>query len=872
MRKCRFFLLFAFLSCVCFQLRAEDSKKVVVYLIQSYSSAIPCAKDWNNGISYQLEHHEDEIDLHVRYLQAKYWSYEEEKALLRNLTDTIIASKAALVITQGDEATASFLTSGHPRTSDIPVLVMGVQHPDSKLLEQYPHIFGYTCEPDYSKILEIATRMFPDKKEIFCINDDGYLSNQASLDFQRDWKTFCQKHPGYKLRVYDATKVNSFDLITKMTYPRYVGNSIAIIPKWSPFVTVLGKNSKCPYFTAEAMALRNGAYAALAPEPYQLGLDIGDLVLKYLNGTVTPVEFGLRPYRKDIMQFDYKQLKFFHTPDEIAIKEGKIINVSYYDKYHTEIVVALIVLLIAVAVMIVLTIASRRKQRTKQIEYLLQEEVQEKLLRQKEEFDNIFHSMSDCMATYTVESKIHYVNYTLRKLIRDEHFPIDELDSTKYNGLSAGTFYHIIYNEKNILDELIDKTLKTKEVVQLPKPCFVQIAGTHRAYPIAGCLFPVFSNNQITGVALSFRNIADEEINKSLFDLAVKNANIIPWRFAFSSGEFTFPMNSLEALGYGEKTSMTRSELRYKIHPDDLMYGEALFKGMQGDKTNTFQLRIVDIYGRYHWFEIRCTYMEGIINNQLSYNIVGVCQNIQQYKESEQVLIAAREAAEEADKMKTAFLANMSHEIRTPLNAIVGFTSILPDLLTSSSRAELDEMIQSVRMNSDLLLSLVRDVMDLSTIQSDSMNYNFNDYQLNTLLSTAYQVYGPNCPEGVEFQLVIPETNNINITTDDEKLDHILSNLLNNAFKFTTKGHVKLGYDVDTENNQVVVYVEDTGCGIPEEEQPLIFERFYKVNEFKQGAGLGLSLCRVIVENLGGQIRVQSTAGEGSRFEVCLPG
>lgn len=872
MRKGSVLLLFVLLSYFCFQLHAEDSKKVVVYLIQSYSPQVPCAKDWNNGILYKLQQQRKSIDLRVRYLHAKYWSYEEEKAILRNLTDTIISSKAALVITQGDEATASFLTSGHPRRTDIPVLVMGVQHPDYKLFEKCPHVFGYICEPDYLKLLEIATRMFPEKKEVFCINDDGYLSQQASIDFHRDWKIFNQKHSGYKLRVYDATKVYSFELITKMTYPRYVGQSIAIIPKWSPFVTVLGKNSKCPYFTAEAMALRNGAYAALAPDPYQLSLDIGDLLLKYLNRSIIPSKFGLRPYDKDIMQFDYKQLKYFHTPYELANQEGNIINISYYDKYRTEIVASLIILLIAFTVMTGITIVFRRKQHSKQIELRLQEEVQEKLQRQKEEFDNIFHSMNDCMATYTVDTKIHYINYTLRKLINGEHFSLDELDSKKYDGLPAGSFYHIIYNEKNILNDLIDKTLKTKKVVQLPKPSFVEIVDTHRAYPITGSMFPVFSNSEITGVALSFRNIADEEINKSLFDLAVKNAHIIPWRFAFSSGEFTFPMNSLEALGYGEKTSITRSELRHKIHPDDLRYGEALFTGMQGDKANVFQVRIVDIYGRYHWFEVRCTYMEGIINNQMSYNIVGVCQNIQQFKESEQVLIEAREAAEEADKMKSTFLANMSHEIRTPLNAIVGFTSILPDLLSSSSKAELDEMIHSVRTNSDLLLNLIRDVMELSSIQTDTMNYTFNDYHLSTLLSTAYKVYGPNCPVGVEFQLDIPEIDNVNITTDDKKLDHVLSNLLNNAFKFTTKGYVKLGCDVDKENNKVVIYVEDTGCGIPEEEQSHIFERFYKANEFKQGAGLGLNLCRVLVDNLGGEINVHSTVGEGSRFEVCLPG
>lgn len=841
-------------------------------MIHSYSENIPCAKDWNKGITYKLQQYNEAIDLRIRYLDAKYWSYEEEKEILRNLTDTIVASHAALVITQGDEATASFLTSGHSRAIDIPVLAMGIQYPNLDLLGRFPHVFGYSCIPDFSKLLEIVARMFPGKKEIFSISDDGYLSTQAAIAFRKDWEAFVETHPGYTLDMYDASQMSSFELVTKLTYPRYVGNSLALIPKWSPFISVLGKNSKCPFFAAETVALCTGAYAAYAPDAYELGLVVGELVLSYLHGRVTPSDFGLRPYQRNIMQFDYKQLQFFHTPETLAHEEGKIINISYYDKYRHEILITCIVLLVVITFLSVYSVASRRRQRENQAEFRLQEEIKKNLLAQKEEFDNIFHSMSDCMATYTVDAKLSYVNYTLSKLVAGTQIALNQIDSTKYKNLNAGTIYTIIYNDKKVLKELIDRVLQTKEVVQIPNSSFLQIVGTNRAYPIAGSLFPIYSNNKITGVALSFRNIAEEEINKNLFDLAVKNAHIIPWRFTFTTGEFTFPMNSLEALGYGEMTSMTRDDLRHKVHPDDIEKAKTLFDGLEGTSINTFQIRLADIYGRYHWFEVCSTYMEGIIDNHMSYNIVGVCQNIQQYKESEEILIEARTAAEEADKMKTAFLANMSHEIRTPLNAIVGLTSVMPELLNASSKEELQEVVDAITINSDLLLSLVRDVMELSTIQSDAISYTFNEFQLNTLLSTVQQQNAHICPQNVEFALDIPCVNSVNITTDESKLNHVLTNLLSNAFKFTSQGYVKLGYDIDKEANRVVLYVEDTGCGISEKDQPHIFERFYKSNEFKQGTGLGLSICQIIVDNLGGEIKVYSTEGKGSRFEVHLPG
>lgn len=872
MKKYSLFLLLFLISCLCSQGFAEDGKRNVVYLIHSYSPAVPCASDWTNGIRHQFKKNKLDVDFRVRYLDAKYWSYEEEKAHLRVLIDTILANRASLVITEGDEATASFLTSGHAKVADIPVLAMGVQHPNIDLLGRFPRVFGYTCEPDYLHLLELSIKLFPNSKSFLCINDDGYLSRQAFLDFQRDWAIFNQHHSGYTLRVYDTTKMTSFDLVTQLTYPRYVSHSIAMVPKWSPFIAVLGKNSKCPFFTNEAIALRNGAYAALSPDPYQFGLDVGDLAVDYLNHKIIPQTYGIRPYGKDIMQFDYKQLMFFHTPYEDIKKEGKVVNFNYYTKYHDQIIASIIILLIAFSVMIVLIIISWRKQQRVRLALLLKEEVSKKLFSQKEEFDNILHSMSDCLATYSIDKRLHYVNYSLRKLINGGNFPINEIEPEKFEGLPAGSIYSIIYEDKSVLEELLDKTLVSKTPMDIPKGAFIQFIESDQVYPISGSLFPIISNQEIVGVALNFRNIAEEEINKHLFHLAVTNAQIIPWRFSFATNQFTFLMNSLEALGYGEVTLLDLSGLKEKIHPDDFERVKTMFTCMHKDKPNTFQIRIADVYGKYYWYEVSCSYMVGVVDNKKNYHIVGVCQNIQQYKDSEQVLIQSRDAAREADKMKTAFLANISHEIRTPLNAIVGFTSVLPDILPSASKEDIDVMVDSIQTNSDLLLSLIRDVMDMSSIQSDSMNYTFNEYQLNRLLYATYHTHKSNCPEGVNFVLDIPDDPGVDITTDDEKLDHILANLLTNAFKFTTTGIIKLGYDVNKETKHIVIYVEDTGCGISSCEQPYIFERFYKTNEFKQGAGLGLSLCKLIAENLGGKITVHSVVGTGSRFELWLPG
>ena len=235
---------------------------------------------------------------------------------------------------------------------------------------------------------------------------------------------------------------------------------------------------------------------------------------------------------------------------------------------------------------------------------------------------------------------------------------------------------------------------------------------------------------------------------------------------------------------------------------------------------------------------------------------------------SEKDLRVAKDRAEESNRLKSAFLANMSHEIRTPLNAIVGFSDLLKDLQAFSSE-EVQQFVETININCTLLLALINDILDLSRIESGTMDFQFSSYNLTFIMQEVYDSQRLSMPQGVELCTDFPEGADKYITTDAVRLKQVLNNLINNAKKFTVQGSITLGYRVD-ESGYTTVFVEDTGAGISDEDQKHIFERFYKADSFTQGAGLGLSICQTIVERIHGTITVTSKPGRGTRFEVRM--
>ncbi len=302
------------------------------------------------------------------------------------------------------------------------------------------------------------------------------------------------------------------------------------------------------------------------------------------------------------------------------------------------------------------------------------------------------------------------------------------------------------------------------------------------------------------------------------------------------------------------------------FHPDD----RALLIRFLDDARNGLttqlskEMRVLREDGTYTWTHVNLLVKKYAPQDRII-EIISINYDITELKRTEEMLVKARDKAEASDRLKSAFLANMSHEIRTPLNAIVGFSS----LLTSTENAAEKELYNSlIGHNNKLLLNLINDVIDLSKIESGYLELRPDWVNLTELLDESVAEYVHQVPSGVELLTNYPAHDSL-VELDRLRIKQILSNFLSNALKNTTTGHVEVFYEVD--HQSVRIGVKDTGRGIPQNMLEKIFERFEKLDSFAQGAGLGLPICKLIVEKMNGRILVDSQLGIGTTFIIELP-
>ena len=302
------------------------------------------------------------------------------------------------------------------------------------------------------------------------------------------------------------------------------------------------------------------------------------------------------------------------------------------------------------------------------------------------------------------------------------------------------------------------------------------------------------------------------------------------------------------------------------FHPEDravmLDFLAKVIKGESSKLCRDVRIRRAD--GNYTWTRVNVL----VRNYRPQDNIIEMlCINfdITQLKETEQMLIKAKDKAEEADRLKSAFLANMSHEIRTPLNAIIGFSSMLEE---AEDQEEKHQYITIIEDNNKLLLQLISDILDLSKIEAGTFDIIPEKVNAKQLCSDLFQAMQMKATPQVELRLKddLPE---LTFTSDKNRLYQVLLNFVTNAFKFTSEGSITIDYQIN--GNEVKFSVQDTGMGVEPEKQEAIFTRFVKLNSFIPGTGLGLPICQSSVTQLGGKIGVESEPGKGSCFWFTHP-
>lgn len=356
---------------------------------------------------------------------------------------------------------------------------------------------------------------------------------------------------------------------------------------------------------------------------------------------------------------------------------------------------------------------------------------------------------------------------------------------------------------------------------------------------------------------------------QSLFSLVSDFAKVGYAKIRFQDNEGYAINQWYSNLGESEETPISKIVGNYNmLHPDDrraiLDFYEKAKCGTEKKFSREIRVKDRDNKEKWNWIvdnvlvtKYDCE--EGLIE------LLEINYNITQMKEIEGKLMEARDKAEEMDRLKSAFLANMSHEIRTPLNAIVGFSDLVAE---TEDDQEKKEYIRIIRENNNILLQLISDILDLSKIEAGIMEFSKEEVNVNNLCSDVIRSSSFKVKPGVKI-LMDRHIDDCVIMSDHNRLNQVLTNFITNAIKFTNEGSIKVGYDLI--DDQIRFYVKDTGIGISNDMREKIFDRFVKLNSFIQGTGLGLPICKSIVEGMGGTIGVESEVGKGSEFWLKLP-
>jgi len=379
--------------------------------------------------------------------------------------------------------------------------------------------------------------------------------------------------------------------------------------------------------------------------------------------------------------------------------------------------------------------------------------------------------------------------------------------------------------------------------------------------------FQIKAGKQLKSELQLLENVGKHNVE---YEFVLDTMKLSIWHFDVKTGEFTFEHDFREKGNkyFTNVDGMSMGESVSALDPRDSERVGQSFADLCSGSTSTYHeiYRVMVPYDNsVYWEESYATIAARDVDGK-PVKIVGTTQRIDDRKAMEEALVQARNRAEESDRLKSAFIANMSHEIRTPLNAIVGFTSVLPDIDNEEERKSLLDLIHE---NTQKLLHIVDDVVNISKIESGQEQLVMTTFDLNTMLAEAMAAFADKLNSNVELNIAFAQ-DALSITTDMVRLSTISKHLISNAMKFTQQGSIVVGYD-NPVDGRVCIWVRDTGKGIAEENLERIFERFFKVDEFVPGAGLGLSLCRVMASSLGGNVTVESKLGEGSIFRVDIP-
>jgi len=723
------------------------------------------------------------------------------------------------------------------------------------------------CEIDWNfeKNFLLGMKLFPRTKRVIFISDDSdYGIHERNLA----QKTLSKYRDEVRI-TYISPPKEHFDLFIK-EITKQPDRTFIILSSWildnvgdyningsyQPFLGLLGN---IPVFGTQNLSLGSGILGGYLTSMWDIGNIAGEKAIKMARGMLKPGTITLNCGK---LALDFNVVKRLNIPQERIPKDVNYINKPFniFDDYSTEINFIIFIIIILSVSLISLAYYHFRFQRVNKDNLKLSKENEIR----KELLDKTLSVMTEGVITF--DPKLKIININKAGIEMSGH-------SGEFNGLTFNEVFQTSrpHNEISVSEALL-KCMKVKERVQISNSTKINYPDMESRV-ISGNISPVIdSDGQISQIVFAFYDRTESFTHQRFLKLAAETARSYTWAYNTLTKNLYLNDNYFK---YIQEKAPEESFIRFflsKVHPDDRKAVSNTISILSADsmgEMKKIEFRMTTDNGAtYEWWERRgITYIEREGKKNVRY-IYGMDIYIDDHKKREMELIEARQRAEESDKLKTAFLSNMSHEIRTPLNGLVGFANLLkePDYTTDEKK----RFVEVINDSSRRLMSLIGDILDLSRIESNALLFEIKPFDLSDNINEVVYSFMNQDKSNVKIVTDLPEKP-LFISFDAFRNRQILNNLISNSLKFTDVGEIKVGYIV--REQFVEIFVSDTGIGIEKKNLSAIFERFFKINEFVGGTGLGLPLCKAIVEKFGGRIWAESEFGAGTtiRYTINLP-
>lgn len=764
--------------------------------------------------------------------------------------------------------------------ANIPILFLGVDDtvcPGSKYLsgdKSYPETeriplsslrtdynFTFVEVPDlYKETIDMMAGMQPGMKKLVFASDE--LASNMELDkkireylsakypqLQYEW-LIASDDSRKDLQRYLNSKDMSIGILlsswyyarpSALGYPMLVTGDVKII-----------SSTPHPVFSLSESYINFGAIGGYYPSQKEI-LENSLAAFRVMLGSGDMRRIPFSYIKEKYPTVNYTLMKSKGTIRESGCPEGTVfINKpkTLWEQYFWQIIVGGIVIVAALCVAAVFIIFQRKR------------------ILMLASSDKMVNNMPICYMT-------GHINKDDGGDVAGIKFTSGNCEAEKLVDTGAGGSYDNIFDQA-YLNEMINNMRKTKKNIKFTH----YFAQTGCYYDFVVCQTMNEDEVDLFGMDVTEKVKSEKSLKDTsrTLEMTLAVAHIIPWKWDLKkhliSCEANKIMQHLNIPKHEDSTACTHliedEEYFKRIHPDDRTGMRHLYNSLINGTRQYVkgEFRIIsenDGKENIDWMEVNAS-VSKYDDSREPEELIGSLLLITARKEQEANLIAAKEAAKESDRLKSAFLANMSHEIRTPLNAIIGFSNLLA---TTDDEEDKQKFINIIENNNELLLQLIGDILDLAKVEANTLEFTYKPTDINALIKNIDDTVRMKVQPGVVLNHILGAADCC-IETEPNRLAQVLINMLTNACKFTKEGSITFGYELH--GKELFFFVRDTGCGISKEGQAQIFQRFVKLNNFVQGTGLGLPICKSIIEKMNGDIGVTSEGeGKGSTFWFTIP-